>query len=161
MYIALLKVKKNDCYRGVNRCFPDVPSTKSTRLKWEECLNITCGGEAVPFDITVFEKFIVLAKLLKKENIGCDLVAIDPDEKILNCRFIGYDITNDTMMYSVLAEIKHCKQPAIESGVLNNYGLFFNEDAAKKFASYMNNNIMLFESLDGPYLPIGIGIVEL
>lgn len=161
MYIALLKVKKNDCYRGVNRCFPEFPHTKSTRLKWEECFDITCGGDAVPFDTAVFKKFIELATLLKRENIGCDIVVINPDEKILKCRFIGHDITNDTMLYSVLSELKYCKQPAIEPGALNSYGLFSNEDAAKRFASYMNDNIMLFEYLDGMYRPIGIGIIEL
>lgn len=161
MYIALLKVKKNDCYRGINRCFPDVPSKKSTRLKWEECLDITCGGEAVSFDAAVFEKLTELAILLKKENIGCDLVVIDPNEKILKYRFIGYDVTNDTTSYSILAESKYRKQPVTEFGVLNGYGLFSNEDAAREFASYMNNNIMLFEYLDGMYRPVGIGIVEL
>lgn len=159
MVIALLGEPYVKKYRGIYRKFPYAPKEKKALELWTECLYLT-QGFPVEYSLEVFVKLYNLRFLLKSEKIPADLILADRNIDITNIKtkLLGYDITNDTMFYSILGEKSLFNQTIRNKWGTNEFKLLDNAFAADSIAEYLNEHMDDFEK-EGNYRRISIECV--
>lgn len=160
MYMAILQrsFNDNDGYKGIYRNYPDIPKSRVAITKWNECLEITNGGMPIAFNWHDYNKLRELTTLLLEEVENVDLILIDNYATNIMTVFLGYDITNNTMFYSILGEEDPRKKTYIDFNKLNEFRLFNDRLDAEILLKYINDHYMLFEQ-DGVHRSIRIAKV--
>ena len=159
MIIALLGEPYLRGYRGLYRKFPCAPKKKESLALWTECLCLT-QGFPIEYTVESFWKLYNLVSLLHNENIHAELVLTERNVDItgVNTRFLGYDITNDTMYYSILGEKSSFQKAVYKKWEINEFKLLANSSSADAIAEYMNVHMSDFEE-EGKYRSIAIECV--
>lgn len=159
MIIALLGEPYLRGYRGLYRKFPCAPKEKKALDLWTECLCLT-QGFPIEYNLESFMKLSDLVSLLHSENILADLILADRNVDItgFKTKLLGYDITNNTMFYSILGEKSLFQKTVYKKWGINEFKLLANASTADSIAEYMNKHIDDFEK-EGKYRRISIECV--
>ena len=159
MIIALLGEPYLRGYRGLYRKFPCAPKDKKALDLWSECLCLT-QGFPIEYTLERFTKLYDLVFLLHSENILADLILVDRNVDItgVKTKSLGYDITNNTMYYSILGEKSLFQKTVYKKCAINEFKLLDNASAADSIAEYMNKHMDDFEN-EGKYCRISIECV--
>ncbi len=159
MIIALLGEPYVKGYRGLYRKFPCAPKEKKSLALWTECLYLT-QGFPIEYNLENFMKLYDLASLLHSENILADLILADRNIDItnVNTKLLGYDLTNDTVFYSILGEKSLFQKTVYKKWGVNEFKLLANASTADSIAEYMNQHMDDFEK-EGKYRGISIECV--
>ena len=159
MIIALLGEPYLRGYRGIHRKFPCPPKGKKALELWSECLDLT-EGFPIEYTFKNFMKLHDLVSLLHNENILADLILVDRNVDITNVKtkLLGYDITNNTMFYSILGEKSIFQKNVYKKCTINKFKLLDNASTADSIAEYMNKHMDDFEK-EGKYRRISIECV--
>ncbi len=159
MTIALLGEPYLRGYRGLYRKFPCAPKEKKALDLWSECLYLT-QGFPIEYNLESFMKLYDLVSLLHSENILADLILVDRNVDItsVKTKLLGYDITNNTMFYSILGEKSLFQKTVYKKCAINEFKLLDNASTADSIAEYMNKHMDDFEK-EGKYRRISIECV--
>lgn len=160
MIIALLGEPYLKGYRGLYRKFPCAPKENKALSLWTECLCLT-QGFPIEYNSESFAKLYDLFLLLRSEKIQVDLIIADRNVDItgVKTKLLGYDITNNTMFYSILGEKSLFQKTVCKKWGTNEFKLLSNVDTADVIAEHMNEHIDDFEK-EGKYRRISVECVE-
>lgn len=151
MYMALLDAGLCSRYKGIYRKVPTQPKGRQTFVEWLDYMELTEGGFPIEYSEENYIKLLSLYTKLLKQNVAVDFIVTEkiPDSDV-NVALLGFDVTNDTMFYSILGEVGIESKPFINKQQLNDNLLFNSRVDASNLAKYMNENALLFEC-DGEY----------